>query len=128
MTGARWAVLVGAILVCACANYETGSGGVFYNSPSKADVASGRADYKPERFASFKVGQTTKREVMDTLGKPDGWLTKPDKTSSFSYAYVGPQGAYGMRSVVHVWFYFDDNQILTRTMTDGDPKPLTIPR
>src|SRR5579872_3197785 len=58
-----------------------GSGGRFFGTPGWP------ASYKPEKFSSFRVGVTTKAQVVATLGKPEGWVTNPDGTSQLGYAY-----------------------------------------
>ncbi|SRR5258706_7791022 len=98
-----------------------GSGGLFLGTPDRKDVDSGRIDFTPERFASFKIGSTTKAEVTGLLGKPAGWLTDTNGTSQLEYDYVAPGGVSDLRKIVHAFFTFDANRVFTRlTYPDYD--------
>ncbi len=66
-----------------------GNGGVYLATPTEADIMSGHAVYDPPLFESLRVGVTTKWEVVNLLGKPAWWQTKPDGTSILGYDYVG---------------------------------------
>ncbi len=66
-----------------------GSGGLFLGTPSAADIKSGRSVYDAGKFTPFKVGVTTKQDVVDRLGKPAWWDSKGD-SSSLGYDYVRP--------------------------------------
>jgi hypothetical protein len=92
----------------------TGSGGLFLGTPCQSDVDSGRIDFSVERFASFRIGSTTKAQVIAALGKPAGWLTQPDGTLMLEYDYVGPKELLGMRRVLHPSFTFNKENVLTR--------------
>ena len=98
-----------------------GSGGLFLGTPDRKDVDSGRINFTPERFVSFKIGSTTKAQVTALLGKPAGWLTETNGTSQLEYDYVEPGGASDLRKIIYVFFTFDDKRVLTRlTYPDYD--------
>ena len=102
-----------------------GDGGLFLGTPDRKEVDSGRINFTPERFASFKVGSTTKAQVVALLGKPAGWLTKGDGTSQFEYDYVEPGGVSDLRKIMYAFFAFDSNKVLTRVVYpdyDSDEK------
>src|SRR6266700_1074238 len=88
-----------------------GSGGLFLGTPDRKEVDSGRINFTPERFASFKVGSTTKAQVTALLGKPAGWLTNPDGTSQLEYDYVEAGGVSDLRKIVYAFFTFDGNRV-----------------
>lgn len=96
-----------------------GSGGLFLGTPDRKDVDSGRINFTPERFASFKVGSTTKAQVAALLGKPAGWLTETNGTSQVEYDYVEPGGVSELRKIIYVFFTFDDKRVLTRLTYPG---------
>jgi len=111
----RWwfsAALFCSVVLAGCVTSYDGTGGGLFGTPSAADIRSGRADFDPDKFAAFKVGSTTKPEVIATLGKPAYWQTKTDGTSALMYQYVLPGGM--LRQVVYVWFYFDATKVLMR--------------
>jgi hypothetical protein len=114
-----------ALLICMCgcasdpSNPYSGSGGLFLGTPSKSAIESGKIDFSPSRFASFKVGVTTKKETVALLGKPAGWLTRADGTSQLEYDFVAPEIAPGMRRVMAVFLTFDANRLLTRLTYPG---------
>ena len=96
-----------------------GSGGVFLGTPSQKDIDSGKIDFTTERFASFKIGVTTKTEVVNALGEPAGWRTKPNGTSQLEYDYVDAPSALGMRQVIYTFFTFDSAKLLSRVTYPG---------
>jgi hypothetical protein len=96
-----------------------GSGGLFFGTPDRENVDSGRIDFTPERFASFKVGSTTKAQVTSLLGKPDGWLTETNGTSQLEYDYVEPGEASALRKIIYAFLTFDDKRVLTRVKYPG---------
>ena len=90
-------------------------------TPDRKDVDSGRINFTPERFVSFKIGSATKAQVTALLGKPAGWLTETNGTSQLEYDYVEPGGASDLRKIIYVFFTFDDKRVLTRlTYPDYD--------
>ncbi|SRR6266704_2721460 len=91
-----------------------GDGGLFLGTPDRKDIDSGRINFTSEKFASLKIGSTTKAQVAALLGKPAGWLTKPDGTSQLEYDYVEPGGASDLRKIIYVFFTFDGKRVLTR--------------
>jgi outer membrane protein assembly factor BamE (lipoprotein component of BamABCDE complex) len=91
-----------------------GDGGLFQGTPDRKDVDSGRINFAPEKFASLKIGSTTKVQVAALLGKPAGWLTETNGTSQLEYDYVEPGGASDLRKVIYVYFTFDAKRVLTR--------------
>ena len=91
-----------------------GSGGLFLGTPSQEDIASGRAVYKPERFATFVLGATTKSQVVEALGVPAGWSREPNMTSMLEYDYVDAEGMMGMRRVRAIFLHFDKKMVLTK--------------
>ena len=90
-----------------------GDGGFFLGTPDRNDIDSGRINFTSDKFVSFKIGSTTKAQVVALLGKPAGWLTKPDGTSQLEYDYVEPGGASDLRKVIYAFFTFDRNRVLT---------------
>ena len=131
-----------AVALCNCATAPSststspdpypGSGGLFLvGAPSRAEVESGKANFSEKRFASFKVGVTTKLEVVQALGAPAGWSTEADGTSQLEYDYVTPvdpltaQFGMPMRRVVHTFFTFDASRhVLTDVIYPGhDDRP-----
>ncbi len=112
------------ILMTACAAganpaaYD-GSGGLLLGTPSDDDVKSGRANYDPSKFASFKVGASTKAQVITALGAPAYWHRKDDGTSELMYQYVEP--GFMFQKVVYVFFKFDASKVLTE-IDDPDAK------
>jgi|SRR5580698_988758 hypothetical protein len=87
-----------------------GSGGKFFGTPGYAPSLS------LNKFSTFHVGITTKAQVAAALGKPEGWVTRPDGTSQLGYAYSGPSTRVGSQSatpIVYAMFDFDANKILS---------------
>jgi hypothetical protein len=98
-----------------------GSGGTFLGTPDRSLIDSGRIDFTAERFASFKIGSTTKAQVATLLGKPAGWLTDPQGSSQLEYDYVEPGGVSDMRKIMYSIFTFNSNMVLSRiTYPDYD--------
>lgn len=109
------------IILCGCeselnqrSDPYPGSGGLSMGAPSQKDIDSGKIDFDPERFASFKIGVTTKSEVVRALGKPVAWRTSDNGTSQLEYTYIDPPGPLGMRRVMTTLFTFDAAKVLTR--------------
>lgn len=96
-----------------------GSGGLFLGTPSQAEIDSGRINFTPKRFSAFRVGATTKAEVVKKLGKPAGWMTKSDGTSELEYDYMGESLLPGMRRVIYTFFTFDSDRILSEMQYPG---------
>lgn len=108
------------LLLCtagaSAASYQdpyAGSGGLFMGTPSDTDIQSGRSVYIPEKLASLKVGVTTKQEVVDALGEPANWSSKPDGTSTLGYDFVSANEMFGMRKVLRASFAFDRDLVLS---------------
>jgi len=99
----------------------SGSGGIFLGTPDRKDVDSGQINFTPDRFATFKIGSTTKAQVVALLGKPAGWLTDTNGTSQLEYDYVEPGGVSDLRRIMYAFVTFDGNRVLTRiTYPDYD--------
>lgn len=96
-----------------------GSGGRFLGTPSQAAIDSGKINFTTARFSSFKIGVTTKAEVVDALGKPAGWHTKPDGSSMLEYDYIGASEPPGMRRIMYTMFFFNPDKILVRYTYPG---------
>lgn len=96
-----------------------GSGGLFLGTPSAERIASGSIDFTTKRFDSFKVGTTTKAEVVKILGKPAGWMSDPDGKSQLEYDYIEAPGSLGMRRVMYTFFTFNSAMVLTRISYPG---------
>jgi hypothetical protein len=96
-----------------------GSGGAFLGTPSDKDIKSGRALFTAEKCSAFKVGETTKAEVVEKLGGPAGWSTERDGTSILEYNYVEATGAFGMRRVTATFFSFDRSMMLFKIKCPG---------
>lgn len=123
-----------SVALCSCATAPSsspspdpypGSGGLFLGTPSRAEIDSGKVNFSKNRFASFKIGATTKSEVVKALGAPAGWSTEADGTSQLEYDYVSPvnpltaQFGMPMRRVMHTFFSFDASKVLTRITYPG---------
>jgi hypothetical protein len=122
-------VLFSCFIIASCASNEAaptggstqvdpyaGSGGRFFGTPTWP------ASFKAERFSSFQVGVTTKAQVVAALGKPDGWVTRPDGSSQLEYAYGGPTTRIGNQSaqqIVYTFFTFDAQKTLTKMEIPG---------
>ena len=91
-----------------------GSGGLFLGTPSDTDVQSGRSVFTPEKLALLKVGVTTKQEVVNSLGEPANWSSKPDGTSELGYNFVSTNEMFGMRKVLRASFTFDKDLVLSK--------------
>lgn len=132
-----------AVALCGCATAPSstsspspdpypGSGGLFLGTPSRSDVESGKANFSKKRFASFKIGATTKSEVVAALGAPAGWSTKADGASQLEYDYVTPvdplSARFGMpmRSVMHTFLSFNASRVLTRITYPGYDSSKTL--
>ena len=88
-----------------------GSGGALFGTPQEMVPP-----YDPHLFDRFKVGVTTKRDVVKALGKPELWFTEPDGTSTLSYPYHQSSGGLsmlGMSKRVSVGLKFDAHKVLT---------------
>jgi hypothetical protein len=102
-----------------------GSGGLFLGTPSQSKIDSGKFNFSKSRFASFKIGVTTKSEVVKALGAPAGWTTDADGKSQLEYDYVSPvdpmTAKFGMpmRRVMYTFFSFDASRVLTRITYPG---------
>ena len=106
-----------------------GSGGGFFGTPS------GPPTFKPERFAAFQVGVTTKAQVAAALGKPDGWVTRSDGTSQLEYAYAGPNTSHGglhLQQIVYAFFTFGPSRTLSQMQfpghDEGQRQPAAAPQ
>jgi hypothetical protein len=89
-----------------------GSGGALFGTPQEMVPR-----YDPERYDGFKVGVTSKKDVVQALGKPEMWDTNPDGSSELSYpVYLtgGTASVLGMVKRVSVSFTFDAKKILTK--------------
>ena len=96
-----------------------GSGGGFFGTPSEKDIQSGRAIFGPEKCSAFTVGQSTKAQVVEKLGRPAGWSTERDGTSVLEYDYVEAAGTFGMRRVIATFFSFDRSLTLFKIKCPG---------
>ena len=123
-----------SIGVCGCAlaspqssvpDPYPGSGGLFLGTPNQAEINSGKINFSKDRFASFKIGATTKADVVKALGAPAGWSTDANGKSQLEYDYVSPvdpmTAKFGMpmRRVMHTFFSFDTSKVLTRITYPG---------
>lgn len=110
------AVVITSALAVGCASLGAdpypGSGGLYFGTPSKADVESGRAVLGEAKYSSFQIGTTTKRQVVEKLGEPANWTTNPDGTSQLGYSYVQRERVM-FRQVKEARFTFDRNLVLT---------------
>jgi hypothetical protein len=88
-----------------------GSGGAFFGTPRDSDIESGRAIFKPEKFSSFEIGRTTKVEVVDRIGRPNGWATGRSGELTMQYWYVESATAM-MQIIIYTEFKFDPNGVL----------------
>lgn len=91
-----------------------GAGGLFLGTPSSEDIQSGRAVFDLAKFSSFKVGVTTKHDVVRRLGKPAWWDTASNGTSSMGYDYVRKESFLGMSKVERARFTFNSDLILSK--------------
>jgi hypothetical protein len=113
------AILV-AICLVACSSPSTradpypGSGGLFLGTPRAEDVRSGRSVFDVARFASFKVGTTSKQDVVKVLGPPAWWKSNPDSTSAMGYDFVRKESFLGMQKIERATFTFDSNLLLSK--------------
>jgi hypothetical protein len=90
----------------------SGSGGALMGTP-----AAMLTTYDAKNFASFRVGVTTKTEVVQALGKPEAWNTDPDGTTHMYYSYhmATPAAAMlGMVQRVGVGLTFDSKKLLIK--------------
>jgi len=95
-----------------------GTGGKYFGTPAHAPSLSF------SKFSTFQLGTTTKAQVVAVLGKPEGWVTRPDGTSQLGYAYSGPSTRIGNQSatpIVYAMFDFDANKILSRMSLPRQP-------
>lgn len=105
------------LLLGACAglpgadNPYPGSGGLYMGTPSKTDIESGRAVFNAVKFASFKPGVTTKKQVAAALGRPSNWRTLADGSSEMGYDYVDSRPSF-FRQVKEARFVFDPALVL----------------
>ena len=88
-----------------------GSGGSFFGTPRSSDIDSGKAIFKPEKFSSFEIGRTTKNEVVDRIGRPNGWATSKSGELTMQYWYVESAMAM-MQMIIYTEFKFDPNGVL----------------
>jgi hypothetical protein len=89
----------------------SGSGGAIMGTPAAMLAA-----YDAKTFAPFRVGVSTKSEVVQALGKPEAWDTDADGTTHLYYSYhvATPAAAMmGMVQRVGVGLTFDAKKILT---------------
>jgi hypothetical protein len=87
------------------------SGGALMGTPAAMLTA-----YDPKNFAAFRVGVTTKSEIVQALGKPEAWDTDPDGSTHIYYGYRMSTSAAAMMGMVQrvgVSFSFDSKRILT---------------
>jgi hypothetical protein len=88
----------------------SGSGGALMGTPAAMMTA-----YDPKYFAAFRIGRTTKSEVVQALGKPELWYTDADGSTHLSYGYhmsTQVSAMLGMVQRVSVSFKFDAKRIL----------------
>lgn len=96
-----------------------GSGGVILGTPSEKDIKSGKALFTADKCSAFKVGETTKVEVVEKLGRPAGWSTERDGTSILEYDYIEATSAFGMQRVIATSFGFDRSMMLYKIKCPG---------
>jgi hypothetical protein len=73
--------------------------------------------YDAKSFAAFRVGVTTRAEVIAALGRPEWWETHEDKTSKIGYSFDRPViglTTVNMSQVVPVSISFDAAHVLTK--------------
>jgi hypothetical protein len=93
-----------------------GTGGKYFGTPSFP------SKFDASKFSGFQLGTSTKAQVAETLGKPDGWVTRTDGSSQFEYAYAGEISKIAgqrMTKIVYVFFTFDSNKILVKLEYPG---------
>jgi len=88
-----------------------GSGGLFFGTPGSSDIESGKAIFKPERFSGFEIGRTTKAEVVDRIGRPNGWATSKSGELTMQYWYVESATAM-MQIIIYTELNFDPDGVL----------------
>lgn len=100
-------------------NPYSGNGGALFGNPGGM-VSS----YDPKRFDAFRVGSTTKEQVVESLGAPEAWTTGDDGTSTLMYSYDMPAlPVLGMSQRVIVSFTFNGKKILTAVELPKDKTP-----
>lgn len=100
----------------------SGDGGAMFGTPQEMVSA-----YDPHVFDKFKIGVTTKSEVVKSLGKPEMWFTDADGTSTLNYPYFerGDVGlaVLGMAHRVSIGFKFDARKTLTAIQLPTNKAP-----
>ena len=98
----------------------SGSGGALFGTPQEMIQ-----NYDPAVFAAFKVGVTTKSEIIKALGMPEWWETEKDGSSAIGYSFqrAGPEAAIGLVQRVTVSFKFDAKEALAAISLPPDKTP-----
>lgn len=100
----------------------TGSGGTLFGTPSEMT-----AQYDAQRFSAFHIGRTTKREIVEALGRPEVWSTDEAGICTLSYGFkrVMPvlTQMMGMVEQVHVNFRFNSKKVLMEIELPSEKKP-----
>jgi hypothetical protein len=88
-----------------------GRGGALYGTPPEM-----LTDYDPGHFGSFRIGVTTKKDIVQALGRPEWWSTDNSGNGAFGYSYrrtTPGMAEYGVGERVLVSFKFDSRRVLT---------------
>lgn len=84
----RTAEIIALLLV---AGLSACSGGLYggkpFFSPDSAYVCSGDREFDVSKFSAFRLGVTTKTEVVTKLGEPLWWMSATDGASLLGYDY-----------------------------------------
>lgn len=110
--------LILAFILCGCSiidpNFER-SGGKFYGAANPRFLQ----EFDPSKFAHFKVGKTTKDDVLRDLGRPYGWHNSDEGVLHLHYRYAGTRTGR-MTRMVFPNFFFENNILVRMNNTTWD--------
>ncbi len=115
------AAACGPVVKATAADPYPGEGGAIFGLPDAMVT-----NYDAGKFSRFKVGSTTKADVVKALGKPEMWGAEPDGTSSLTYTYHRPSPAMAMIGMVRrviVSLEFDAAHKLSKVNLPSDKEP-----
>ncbi|HUO92565.1 MAG TPA: hypothetical protein VMU22_06575 [Rhizomicrobium sp.] len=90
----------------------SGSGGAMFGTPQEMVPA-----YDEAKYTGFRIGVTTKAEVVKALGAPEVWFTDKDGSTTLDYPVAmtnSPMAAMGLVRRMSVGFTFDAKRVLTK--------------
>jgi hypothetical protein len=113
------AVTIGSLAGCVAPtpdNPYPGSGGSLLRDQTPDEVADARRAFDPDKLAAFRIGTSTKREVVAALGEPAWWSTSESGYSRLGYNFHSRGATVNAPGTVPVTFVFDGKN----TLVDAD--------